>query len=105
MNQLTNAKIINFSLVHIFEILPELRFKYMEFYLSDKVRQLPNNSLAFVNSALSSDRGEHWNLVLTDSLTRKRSIYLLISYKKSLGEWFHENNKKPKMCVDFTSSI
>ena len=69
MNQLTNAKIINFSLVHIFEIIPELRFKYMESYLSDKVRQLPNNSLAFVNSALSSDRGEHWIMITRLSKT------------------------------------
>ena len=33
VNQLTNAKINTFSLVHIIEILPELRFKYMGSYL------------------------------------------------------------------------
>ena len=60
INQLTFAKMDNFSLLQISEGIPELRFKYMGSYPSDKVPQLTKYFFAIVNSALSKDRGEHW---------------------------------------------
>ena len=60
VNQLINAKINNFSLVQIIELLSEFRFKYMGPYLFDKICQLAKYSLAFVSSTPSSHRGEHW---------------------------------------------
>ena len=60
VNQLINANINNFSLVQFIEMLSEFRFKYMGSYLSDKICQLAQKSLLFVNLTPSSDREEHW---------------------------------------------
>ena len=49
----------NFSLLQIFERIPELRFKYP----SDTVPQLTKYSFAIINSAPSNDRGEHWIMI------------------------------------------
>ena len=43
VNQLTFARTDNFSLVQIFERIPELRLKYIGAYPSDKVPQLTNS--------------------------------------------------------------
>ena len=60
VNQLTVAKMDNCSLLQIIERVPELRFKYLGSYPSDKVPQLTKYSFAIVNSAPSNNRGEHW---------------------------------------------
>ena len=48
----------NFLLLQIIERIPELRFKYMGSYPSDKVPRLTKYSFAIVNSAPSNDREE-----------------------------------------------
>ena len=53
----------DFSLLQIIERTPELKFKYMGSYPSDKVPQLKKYSFAIVNSAPSNDRGEHWIMI------------------------------------------
>ena len=101
----------NFSLLQIIERIPELRFKYMGSYPSDKVPQLTKYSFAIVNSAPSNDRGEHWIMMarldktyyFADSLGRKRTTYSFLT--KSIGEWFLESYKKLIFCVDFTQFI
>ena len=73
----------NFLLLQIIEKIPELRFKYMGSYPSDKVAQLTKYSFAIVNSAPIKDRGEHWIMIarlektyyFADSLSRKRTAY------------------------------
>ena len=79
----------NFSLLQIIERIPELRFKYMGSYPSDKVPQLTKYTFAIVNSAPSNDRGEHWIMIMrldetyyfADSLGRKRTAYSFLSKK------------------------
>ena len=101
----------NFSLLQIIERIPELRFKYMGSYPSDKVPKLTKYSFAIVNSAPSNDRGEHWIMMarldktyyFADSLGRKRTTYSFL--KKSIGEWFLESYKKLIICVDLTQFI
>ena len=61
--QLTIAKMYIFSLLQIFERSPELRFKYMVPYPSNKVPQLTKYSFAIINSAPSNDRGEEWIMI------------------------------------------
>ena len=53
----------NFSLLQIFERIPELRFKYTRSYPSDTVSQLTKYSFAIINSAPSNDRGELWIMI------------------------------------------
>ena len=50
----------NFSRLQNIERIPELNFKYMGSYSSDKIPQLTKYSFAIINSAPSNDRGEHW---------------------------------------------
>ena len=45
------------------EKISELRFKYMEPYLSDKVPQLTKYSFINIFSAPCKDRGEHWIVI------------------------------------------
>ena len=79
----------NFLLLQIIERIPELRFKHMGFYPSDKVPQLTKYSFAIVNSAPSNDRGEHWIMMarldktyyFADSLGRKRTTYFFLTKK------------------------
>ena len=52
-----------FSLLQNIENYPELRFKYMGSYPSDKVPQLTKYSFAIANSAASNIRGEHWIMI------------------------------------------
>ena len=63
VNQLTVAKMDNFSLQQIIERISELMFKYMGSCPSDKVPQLTKYSFAIVNSAPSNERGEHWIMI------------------------------------------
>ena len=51
VNQLTIAKMDNFSLLQNIESIPELKFKYMGSYTSDTVPQLKKYSFANINSA------------------------------------------------------
>ena len=82
-----------FSLLQIIERIPELTFKYMGSYPSDKVPQLTKYSFAIVNSVPSNDRGEHWIMMarwqnsmdktyyFADSLGRKRTTYSFLTKK------------------------
>ena len=89
VNQLTIAKMDNFSFLQIIERILELRLKYMGSYPSDKVPQLTKYSFAIINSAPSNDRGEHWIMIarlnktyyFIDSLGRKRSTYSFLTKK------------------------
>ena len=63
VNQLTTARMDNFSLVQKIEKNPELRLKYIGAYSSDKVPQLTKYSFEIINSASSNDTGEHWILI------------------------------------------
>ena len=85
VNQLTIAKMNSFSLLRNFERIPELRFKYMRSYPSDKVPQLTKYAFAIIDSVPRNDRGEHWIMIarmdktyyFADSMGRKRSTYSL----------------------------
>ena len=98
----------NFSLLQIIERIPELRFKYMGSYPSDKVPQLTKYSFAIVNSAPSNDRGEHWIMMarldktyyISDSLDRKRTAYSFLT--KKYRRMVPRKLQKLKTCVDFT---
>ena len=89
VNQLTFAKMNNFSLLQIIERIPELRFKYMQSYPSDKVPQLTKYSFAIVISAPSNGRGGHWIMMarldktyyFAASLGRKRTTYSFLTKK------------------------
>ena len=63
VNQLTIAKMDIFPLLHIIEKVPEVRFKYMGSYLSDKVPRLTKYSFANIYSAPCNNRGEHWIMI------------------------------------------
>ena len=82
----------------------------MGVYPSDTVPQLAKYSFAISNLASSKDRGEHWIMIarldnsyyFADSLGKKtysfptipfglKQINLLLSNKKSIGEWFLES--------------
>ena len=63
VNQLTIAKMDNFSLLKFIERISQLRYKYMGSYPSDKVPRLKKYSFAIINSAPSNDRGEHWIMI------------------------------------------
>ena len=52
-----------FSFLQIIERNPELRFKYMGSYPSDKVPQLTKYSFASFNSDSNNNRGEHWIMI------------------------------------------
>ena len=88
-NQLTIAKTESFSHLQIFEKIPELRFKYMGSYPSDKVPELTIYSFTVINSAPSNDRRENSILIarldksyyFEDSLARDRSIYPFLTKK------------------------
>ena len=74
----------NFSLLQIIERIPELGFKYMGSYPSDKVPQLTKYSFAIVNSAPSNDRGIarlDKTYYFADSLGRKRTAYSFLTKK------------------------
>ena len=111
LNQPTIAKMDKFLLLQIIERIPELKFKYMGLYPSDKVPQLTKYSFAITNSAPSTGRGEHWimiarldkNYYIADSLGRKRSFYPFLT--KSIDKWFLKSYKKLIICVDFTQFI
>ena len=89
LNQPTIAKTDKFLLLQIIEKIPELKFKYMGSYPSDKVPQLTKYSFAITNSAPSTGRGERWimttrldkNYYIADSLARERSIYPFLTKK------------------------
>ena len=53
----------NFSFLQMIEKVPEIRFKNMGSYPSDKVPQLTKDSFAIANSAPSNDRGVHWIMI------------------------------------------
>ena len=91
LTQLTISKMDNFFLLQIIETVPELMFKYMGSYPSDKVPQLTNYSFPTINSAPSKERGEHRIMIArlyyyesyyyADSLGRKRSNYPFLTKK------------------------
>ena len=89
VNQLTIAKTNSFSLLWNLERVPELRFKYMGSYPSDKVPQLTKYAFTIIDSVPSNDRGEHWIKIaqmektyyFADSMGRKRSTYSLQTKK------------------------
>ena len=75
----------SFSLVQVIEKNPELKFKYMGSYPSDKVSQLTKYSVATINTAPINNSGEHWitkariekkNLYFADSSGRKKNWLL-----------------------------
>ena len=110
-NQLTIAKMDNFSLLQIIEKIPELRFIYMRSYPSDKLPRLTKYPFGIVNSAPSKNGEEHWIMIvqldktyyLADSLGRKRTTYSFLT--KSIGKWLPENYKKLIICVVITQFI
>ena len=89
VNQLTTARMDNFSLVQIIERVKELRFKYMGSYPSEKVLQRTKQFFANINSAPDNDRGENWIRIarldktyyFADSLGRKRTTYSFLTKK------------------------
>ena len=101
----------NFSLLQPIEKIPELRFKYMVFYTSDKLPQLTNNSFAVVNSAPSNDRGEHWIMIarldntyyFADSMGRKRTAYSFPT--KIYRRMVPRKLQKLIICADFPQFI
>ena len=79
----------NFLTLQIIEKIPEFRFMYMGSYPPDKVSQLTKYSFAFVNSAPSKNRGEHWIMIarmdiiyyFADFLGQKRKAYSFLTKK------------------------
>ena len=89
VNQLTIAKMDNFSFLQIIERIPEFRYKYMGSFFSDKVPRLTQYSFAIVNSAPSNDRGQHRIMIarlnktcyFAESLGRKRTTSSFLTKK------------------------
>ena len=79
----------NFSLLQTIERIPELRFKYMGSYHSDRVPQRTKHYFTIVNSAPSKNRAEHLFMValldktyfFADSLVRKRAAHSFLTKK------------------------
>ena len=94
--------------VHLFKIIeriPELRFKYSGSYPSDKVPQQTKYSFAMMNSAQSTDGGEHWimiarlnkNYFFADSLEQKRTTKSFVT-KKVSANGYQKNKKNDNLC-------
>ena len=100
-----------FSLLQVIERIPELRFKYMGSYPSDKVPRLTKYSFAIVNSAPNNDRGEHWIMIarldktyyFADSLGQKRTTYSFLT--KNYGRMVPRKLQKLIICADFTQFL
>ena len=89
VNQQTIAKMVNFSLLQNIQRISELRFRYMEFYPSDKVHKLTKIWFAIINSPLSSDRREHWIMI-----ARLDNPYYFAWIEKKNNNSFLPNKKK-----------
>ena len=100
-----------FSLLQIIERNPELRFKYMGSYPSDKVSRLTKYSFAIYNSAPNKDRREHWIMIarldktyyFVDSFGRKRTSFFFLT--KNYWRMVSRKLQKLIICVDFTQLI
>ena len=81
------AKMGIFAQLQIIERIPELRFRYVGSYPSDKELRLA--IIAIINSALRNGIGEHWIIIaqmdktyyFADSLGTKRSTYSFLRKK------------------------
>ena len=75
-----------FPLLQIYDRIPELRFKYMGFYSSDKVAQLQSSTQL---QAMIEWNGEQWIMIarldktyyFSDSLDQKITIFFLSNLK------------------------
>ena len=80
VNQVTIAKMDNFSLLQFFERIPELRFKFMGSYPSDKLPQLTQYSFAIAKYSFAILQKRYRRMVprklqKTDNLCGFYAIY------------------------------
>ena len=79
----------NQSLQQIIERIPELKFKYIGSFPADFIPNLTKFSFAIINTASSTEVGEHWILIarlnrnyyFADSLIRSVTHYKFLGKK------------------------
>ena len=82
----------SFSLVQVIEKNPELKFKYMGSYPSDKVSQLTKYSVATINTAPINNSGEHW--ITKARIEKKTYILPILQVEKKIGYFPTKDFKK-----------